>query len=405
MSQGAKAECQVAVIGLGYVGLPAALMFARSGLKTIGVDIDTGLIARLREGSCPLKEEGLLGIFQDPSTKANFSVRDTPPVAETYIIAVPTPLDPVRKIADLSAVADACRSLIPFLRKGALVIIESTIPPLTCRDVVTPILEAQGLKIDRDLLLAHCPERLFPGNVVEEIVRNSRIIGGTCEAATERAAKLYGRFVQGKLMQTNDITAEFTKLIENAFRDVNVALANELAAVADKLGIKIEAAIAMANEHPRVKILNPGIGVGGHCIPIDPWFIAEVAPDETELIPAARRINDRQPERVAAKIRKAVAHIPDPCLAVYGVTYKPDVNDQRESPAWRVIHLLRQDGYRMDIYDPVAGPKPPGGPIAFAKGHDALVILVEHREIVELLAGDELARVRSALSQPIILRF
>jgi len=145
--------------------------------------------------------------------------------------------------------------------------------------------------------------------------------------------------------------------------------------------------------------------VGGHCIPIDPWFIAEIAPDETTLIPTARRINDRQPERIAAKVRKAVAHIADPCLAIYGVTYKPDVNDQRESPAWRVVELLRQDGYRLDIYDPVAGPKPGGDPIAFAKGHDALVILVEHREIMDLLTGDRSNYFRSVLAHPIILRF
>ena len=401
----AGAECEVAVIGLGYVGLPAALMFANSGLKTIGVDINMSLLSKIRQGSCPLEEKGLSKIFDDPSTKANFSVRESAPISEAYVIAVPTPLDSAKKVADLNAVVAACKSIVPVLQKGALVIIESTIPPLTCRNIAGPILESSGLKIGRDILVAHCPERLFPGNVVEEIVHNSRIVGGANQAATDRAAELYVRFVKGEINRTDDVTEEFSKLIENAFRDVNIALANELAAVAEHLGIKIEQAIAMANKHPRVKILKPGIGVGGHCIPIDPWFIAEVAPNETALIPVARRINDRQPERVAAKIRKAVAHIADPCLAIYGVTYKPDVNDQRESPAWQVVELLRQDGYRLDIYDPVAGPMPRGNPIAFAKGHDALVILVEHSEIVDLLANAGSSQILGALAQPIILRF
>lgn len=399
-----EAECQVALIGLGYVGLPAALMFARSGLKTIGVDIDPKLLAQLRGGVCPLAEKDLIEVFNDGATKENFSVREKPPVAETYVIAVPTPLDPRRKIADLRAVASACESLVPVLRRGALVIVESTIPPLTCREVVAPILERSGLKTGSDILVAHCPERLFPGNVVEEIIHNSRIVGGCNGAATQRAAELYRRFVKGEVMLTDDVTAEFCKLSENAYRDVNIALANELAVVAEKLGIKIGEAIDMANRHPRVNILKPGIGVGGHCIPIDPWFIAEVAPDEAILIATARRINDRQPDRVAARIRQAVAHLADPVLAVYGVTYKPDVNDQRESPAWHVVEILRRDGYRVEVYDPVADLRPGGDLFSFLSGKDALAVLVEHAEIVELLAREP-DRLRSSLAHPVVLRF
>lgn len=404
MNQVPEAECHVALIGLGYVGLPAALMFARSGLKTIGVDIDPKLLAQLRGGVCPLAEKDLIEVFNDGATKENFSVREKPPVAETYVIAVPTPLDPRRKIADLRAVASACESLVPVLRRGALVIVESTIPPLTCREVVAPILERSGLKTGSDILVAHCPERLFPGNVVEEIIHNSRIVGGCNETATQRAADLYRRFVKGEVLLTDDVTAEFCKLSENAYRDVNIALANELAVVAEKLGIKIGEAIDMANRHPRVNILKPGIGVGGHCIPIDPWFIAEVAPDEAILIATARRINDRQPDRVAARIRQSVAHLADPVLAVYGVTYKPDVNDQRESPAWHVIEILRRDGYRVEIYDPVADLRPGGDFFSFLSGKDALAVLVEHAEIVELLAREP-ERLRSSLAHPVVLRF
>lgn len=396
--------CDVAVIGLGYVGLPAALMFAKSGLKTVGVDINADLLFQLSSGVCPIKEEGLVQIFGDTETRAHFSVQDSPPIAETYIIAVPTPLDVLRKIADLKAVASACVSIVPFLRSEALVIVESTIPPLTCRNVVAPILEQSGLKVGADILLAHCPERLFPGNAVAEIISNSRIIGGVNDVATDRAAALYGRFVKGELMRTDDVTAEFCKLIENAYRDVNIAFANELAGIAARLNIGIDDAIAMANKHPRVNILKPGVGVGGHCIPIDPWFIAEVAPDDAALIQTARRINDRRPEHVAARIRRAVAHLENPRVGIYGITYKPDVNDQRESPALHVVEILQRDGYCVDVYDPVAGMTPAKDVISFAKSHDVLAILVEHQEIVELLNVDP-ASLNVALAHPIILRF
>jgi len=398
------AACEVAIVGLGYVGMPAALMLAKSGLRTVGVDTNAGLLSQLREGICPLEEEELLKIFNDPVTKANFSAQDCPPVSENYIIAVPTPLDPLRRISDLKALEAACASIVPVLRPGALVIIESTIPPLTCKETVGPILERSGLKVGSEILLAHCPERLFPGNVVEEIVHNSRIVGGTNDAATDRATDLYKRFVEGELMRTDDITAEFCKLIENAYRDVNIAFANELSIIANRLNIGIDRAITMANKHPRVNILRPGIGVGGHCIPIDPWFIAEVAPGDAALITTARRINDLQPQYIAGRIRREVAHIRDPSIAVYGITYKPNVNDQRESPALHIVEILRRDGYRVDVYDPVAGVTPAKDPVAFAGGHDALVILVEHREIVELLANDP-DRLSSALAHPIILRF
>lgn len=397
------AECELAVLGLGYVGLPAALMFARSGVRTVGVDINEQLLGQLRAKHCPLDEKGVSEVFNDATTQRNFSVQSTPPIADAYIIAVPSPLDLRRKVADLKAVASACESIAPVLRRGALVILESTVPPLTCREVAIPILERNGLRAGEDFLMAHCPERLFPGNVIEEIVGNSRIIGGADGEATRRASELYGRFVKGELMQTDDVTAEFCKLIENAYRDVNIAFANELALIAGRLEISIDDAIRMANRHPRVNILKPGIGVGGHCIPIDPWFIAEVATDDAALIPTARRINDRQPERVAGRIRQAVAAIPNPSLAVYGVTYKPDVNDQRESPAWHVVNLLRKDGYQVDVYDPVANAVE-GDFFEFLAGHDALVVLVEHRHIVDLLARDA-PGVRAMLGHPIILRF
>ena len=397
-----NAEFDVAVVGLGYVGLPTALMLAASGLKTAGVDINEAQIAKLQAGTCSLNEEGVVELFNREITRQHFKAFKVPPRAAAYILAVPTPVDERRKVADLRALRSATESLLPVLEKGALVIVESTIPPLTCREVVQPILERSGLRVGSDLYLSHCPERLFPGNTIHELVHNSRIIGGVCEESNRRTLEIYKRFAEGECLVTDDVTAEFCKLIENTYRDVNIALSNELARVADDLGISISTAIDFANRHPRVNLLKPGIGVGGHCIPIDPWFIAEVS--ETTLIPTARRVNDAQPGYIARKIRRAVAGITDPLIGLYGVTYKPDVNDQRESPAWHIVHELEKDGYRVDVYDPVAGIGEAKDVFEFAKGKDALAILVEHTAVVPILEQRR-QELGNTLKQPILLTF
>jgi len=398
------AECDVAVIGLGFVGLPAAIMIARGGKTVIGVDIDDRLLGKLAAGECPINEPGVAAVFDDPGTRANFRATRTVPVADAYVIAVPTPLHKRKKVADLDALEVATASIVDKLRPGALVIVESTIPPLCCDETVRPILERSGLSVGSDLLLAHCPERLYPGNVADEIINNDRIIGGCNAAANQRASEIYATFVKGQLLPTDMLTAEFCKLIENTYRDVNIALVNELALVAERLGTSIDAAIELANRHPRVSLLRPGIGVGGHCIPIDPWFIAEVAPEQTELIPAARRINDRMPHVIAGRIRRAVAGVADPLIGVYGVTYKPDVDDQRESPAWEIISLLRHDGFRLEIADPVAHLGEAKTLRELAAGKDALVVLVPHEGARKELAEhrDELV---AALRSPILLSF
>lgn len=392
----------VAVIGLGYVGLPTALILAYSGRKTAGVDVNNALIESLQKGICTIQEEAVTAIFQSDETRRNFTALPRPPRARSYIIAVPTPLDKRRKIADLAALKCATRSLVPVLEEGALVIVESTIPPLTCREVIKPIVEESGLAVGKDIFLAHCPERLFPGNTIDELVHNSRIIGGFCEESTRRTVELYQSFAQGECLLTDEVTAEFCKLIENTYRDVNIALSNELATVADELGISIEVAIDLANRHPRVDLLKPGIGVGGHCIPIDPWFIAEVA--DTSLIPAARRINDHRPRVIASKIRRAVAAIHDPFIGLCGVTYKSDVNDQRESPAWEIIHELQADGYRTEVYDPIAGIGDAVSLLDFADGKDAIVILVAHAPF-RLVLREARADLVSRLRHPVLLTF
>ncbi len=404
MSYVKESQCDVAVVGLGFVGLPAAIMLARAGKKVIGIDIDDQLIRKLQAGECPINEPSVATVFHDAATKRNFTATKTVPVADAYIIAVPTPLHARKKVAYLDALEVATASIVPSLRKGALVIVESTIPPLCCDELIKPILQKTGLVVGTDVLLAHCPERLYPGNVADEIINNDRIIGGCNATANERASELYATFVKGQLLPTDMLTAEFCKLIENTYRDVNIALVNELAMVAERIGTSIDAAIELANRHPRVALLRPGIGVGGHCIPIDPWFIAEVAPEETELIPAARRINDRMPHVIAGRIRRALAKIPDPSIGVYGVTYKADVDDQRESPAWEIVKLLREDGYRLDVADPIAHLGDAKTLLELAKGKDALVVLVPHQPARSELAErrDEILR---ALRHPILITF
>jgi UDP-N-acetyl-D-mannosaminuronic acid dehydrogenase len=381
----------VTILGLGYVGLPIALMLARSGLRTAGYDIDHRKMAGLKAGACHINEPELAAVFDEVIANRDISFLDAVAPSDTFLIAVPTPLRANRKTADLTALESALHSIVPNLRSGNLVIINSTCPVMTCRETAIPILETSGLKVDEDFLLAYCPERLYPGNIAYEIVHNEHIIGGHNAAAAERAAGLYRRFVKSELILTDDLTAEFCKLIENTYRDVNIALANELRAIAQRFGTDIEKAIDVANRHPRVNLLKPGIGVGGHCLPIDPWFIVEMAPEESRIIPTARRINDEQPQRIAAEVRRAVAGQRDAVIGCYGVTYKPDVNDERESPAWEIVHSLQKDGYDVRVFDPVVNVGDYADLAAFVADVDLVVALVEHDEFCKAVGGPILA--------------
>ena len=376
----------VLVLGLGYVGLPIAIMLASSGLRAAGFDVDRRKMDMLGNGKCHIDEPEFLAIFDDVIQNKDMSFLDAVAPSDAFLIAVPTPLREQRKTADLTALTAALESIVPHLRKGNLVVINSTCPVMTCRETAIPILEKSGLKVDEDFHLAYCPERLYPGNIAYEIVNNEHIIGGHNAEATTRAAALYKGFVKGELVLTDDVTAEFCKLIENTYRDVNIALANELRTVAQRFGTDIDNAIDIANRHPRVNLLKPGIGVGGHCLPIDPWFIVEMAPEQTRLIPEARRINDDQPKRIAAEVRRAVARNRDAVIGCYGVTYKPDVNDERESPAWEIVHLLQADGYDVQVYDPVVNVGDYADLSDFVAKVDILVVLVEHTQFTRALA-------------------
>lgn len=395
---------KVVVIGTGFVGLPVAVMLARSGYEVIGVDIEENLVNAINEGVLHLAEEDVKLIFQEPQMRRNLHAQKTPSEADVFVISVPTPLDEKKRIADLSQVIAGVESILPFLRPGNLVIIESTVPPLTCRELIAPLIEKTGLKPGQDVFLCHCPERILPGDVFKEIVHNDRVIGGLDGRAAQMAKEIYGSFVKGNLYLTDDVTAELVKLMENSYRDVNIALANEFAAVAEGLGVDPMQAIELANKHPRVNILKPGIGTGGHCIPIDPWFIKQVDPLNSRLIHTARLINDEVPFKIAAKIRRAVRNIRDPRIVALGVTYKPDTYDTRNSPALKIIDLLREDGYQVEAYDPLAGGYRYPPITEVAEGADCFVVLIEHQIIKEELERNE-AVIKKLMRHPLIVRF
>ncbi len=395
----------VVVIGTGYVGLPAALLLAKAGYDVVGVDINENIVRAINEGVMRIKEDDLQALMDEPVVRANLRAQSTPCEGDIFIIAVPTPLDHRKKIAEMSYVDDAVESIIPLLRPGNLVIIESTIPPLTCRERVTPMIEkATDLVVGETLYLAHCPERILPGDIFYEIIHNDRIIGAMNKEARDMAAEMYATFVKGELFKTDDVTAELVKLMENTYRDINIALANEFDAVAETLGIDGREAITLANKHPRVNILYPGIGVGGHCIAIDPWFIKEVDPSNSRMIFTSRLINESMPVRIAAKIRKAVREIAGPKLVVLGAAYKPNVDDPRESPAVEIVRLLVEDGYDIAHYDRLIDGMEYESLVDICKGADMLAILVPHDETMAELERTR-AEIEQAMRTPLIVRY
>lgn len=339
-----KTRDTVCVVGLGYMGLPTSLLFANAGVKVIGFDLNERKVNEINGGQCPFREEGIPALLTTALQTGNFKAQTAPAAADVFIVAVPTPHE--NKKCDLSNVISAVNSLLPVLNDGNLLIIESTIKPNTCDEVVLPILQSKGLKVD----VAHCPERAIPGNTLHEIVHNDRIIGATSADAAERATRLYSTFTKGTIHQTNLVTAECAKLMENTFRDVNIALANEFSLIADKFGFDVSAAIQLANKHPRVNILQPGIGVGGHCIAIDPWFLIEDVDGELDLIRTARELNDDMPRRTAERVHRKIAPSVRR-IGILGVSYKPDVDDARETPALEVARILSRR-YEVRCHDP-----------------------------------------------------
>lgn len=341
----------ICVIGLGYIGLPTASTFASHGIKVIGVDVNPEIVQTLRSGAVHIYEPGLRDLEKAAIESGNLEVRETPEPADAFIIAVPTPFYDDKR-ADMRFVTSAAESIVPHLRQGNLVVLESTSPPLTTVQLVQPILERSGLKAGRDFLLVYSPERVLPGQILRELIENARVIGGIDPASAEAGRDLYATFVKGDIYLTDATTAEMVKLMENTYRDVNIAIANEFSRLADRFGVDVWEAISLANRHPRVKILQPGPGVGGHCISVDPWFLVEAAPDLTPLIFTARQVNDSQPEFVVSLVEQILGNLKGRKIAALGMSYKPDVDDLRESPAIEVIHRLKEAGAAVKAFDP-----------------------------------------------------
>jgi len=379
----------VCVIGLGYIGLPTASTFAKAGLKVIGVDVNPLIIESLQNGHVHIFEPGLGTLVQDAIKTNNLVISSHPVQADAFIIAVPTPFYEDKK-ADLSFVKSAAESIIPYLEKGNLVVLESTSPPLTTINVLIPILERSGLKAGVDFSVAYSPERVLPGQILRELIENARVIGGIDQNSAEAGKILYQTFVKGEIITTTATTAEMVKLMENTYRDVNIAIANEFARLSDRFGVDIWEAIQIANLHPRVNILTPGPGVGGHCISVDPWFFVEAAPDITQLIRSARNVNDSQPGFVVEKIKGLLGDISGKNIAALGLSYKPDVDDLRESPAIEVVQLLSKAGALVIAYEPFK-PDFQIAPAIMAKNleealqnADLILLLVNHKQFTEI---------------------
>jgi UDP-N-acetyl-D-mannosaminuronic acid dehydrogenase len=341
----------VCVLGLGYIGLPTAAMFAASGLHVTGVDTSPNVISALNNGRVHIGEPGLAQLVESAFSSRNLKVRPEPEEADSFIIAVPTPLGK-EKQAELRCVITAAENIVPRLRSGNLVMLESTCPPGTTVNVVAPILERSGLKSGTDFYLCYSPERVLPGRILQELVENPRVIGGINRASTEMGKDLYTNFVEGEILLTDATTAEMTKLMENSFRDVNIALANEFSRLAQFAGVNVWEAIEIANRHPRVRILRPGPGVGGHCISIDPWFLVQSAPHLARLISLAREVNDEQPAFVVSVLQEELGSLEGRRIAVLGLAYKADVDDLRESPSVEVAELLAEAGAKVTTYEP-----------------------------------------------------
>ena len=344
MNADRRNQFDIAVIGLGYIGLPTAAFFASTGLQVFGYDIDKNRVETIARGQVPFVEPGFGDLLEDVVETQSLTVGTSLQSADVYIISVPTPLSP-NKSVDSTHVFDAATAIAPKLQGDELVVLESTSPPGLSEQMAEFLIsERDDLTLTpgqtNSLYVAHAPERVLPGKIMEEMTTNVRIVGGINPESANRAKNLYTRFCLSDILVTNTRTAEMAKLAENAFRDVNIAFANELSIVCDDLGIDVWELIRLANRHPRVNILQPGPGVGGHCIAVDPWFIVDSSPDHSPLIKTSRLVNDSKPSYVLSKIDEAIKALPQsavaPNIGLLGITFKPDIDDIRESPALQI---------------------------------------------------------------------
>ncbi|EJY0897173.1 UDP-N-acetyl-D-mannosamine dehydrogenase [Vibrio parahaemolyticus] len=408
----------ISVIGLGYIGLPTAAMFASRKKKVIGVDVNQHAVDTINQGKIHIVEPDLDMIVSAAVSEGYLKATTTPEPADAFLIAVPTPFLPCNEgevpAPDLSYIEAASKAIAPVLKKGDLVILESTSPVGATEQMAAWLAEArsdltfpQTHGEQADVNVAHCPERVLPGHVVRELVENDRVIGGMSARCSERSVALYRTFVQGECVVTNSRTAEMAKLTENSSRDVQIAFANELSIICDKLDINVWELIALANRHPRVNILQPGPGVGGHCIAVDPWFIVSKTPEEAQIIHTARKVNDGKPDWVIKKVKLAIAEFlqvnPDKTarevtVACYGLAFKPDIDDLRESPAMAITQKIAEmHAGRVIAVEPNIDAVPDklkhvelmDFEVAL-KEADIQVLLVDHKEFKEKLVNSGL---------------
>lgn len=375
---------RISVLGLGYIGLPTASILASRGLAVCGMDSNPQVLERLQSGELHIHEPGLRELVNQAVGSGKLTFSAVPQPADAFIIAVPTPFGEGKE-ADLSFVESAARSLRGVLQRGNLVVLESTSPPRTTVDVVRPILEEGGLRAGEDFLLAYSPERVLPGQILRELVHNARVIGGIDPASAEAGRDLYAHFVEGQILLTDATTAEMVKLMENTYRDISIAAANEFSRLAERFGVDVWEAIRLANHHPRINILNPGPGVGGHCISVDPWFFVTAAPDLTTLIRCAREVNDTQPDFVLARLREELGDLRGRRLALLGLAYKADTDDLRESPAVEIARRLAAEGAIVRACEPYRPAAVIGGVQVTGDAQEAL----EEAEALVLLVGHE----------------
>lgn len=390
----------VCVVGLGYIGLPTAAFIASKGIKVTGVDVNAAFVESINRGEVPFVEPGFDVMLKRVVDEGLLVAQSKQIEADAYIVCVPTPFADDYKV-DTKYINAAVEEMAPHLRPGALVVLESTSPPGTTEAMAKYIVELRpDLSLDEDaenaIFVAHCPERVLPGRIMEEMESNDRVIGGLTPRGTQMAADLYSTFCTAELLQTNATTAEMAKLTENSFRDVNIAFANELSLISDRLGIDVWELIDLANHHPRVNILQPGPGVGGHCIAVDPWFIVSSVPEEARIIKMARDINDGKPQWVIDQVTKAIEGKKAPVVAALGIAFKNDIDDLRESPSLNIVKRLGEEHPQLDIrvVEPNVEELPPSlSSVPNLRKQDlgealsdaeVVLLLVNHKEFIAL---------------------
>lgn len=381
----------VCVVGLGYIGLPTASLLGTKGFDVLGIDVSENVVNTINEGNIHIVEPDLDILVKSSVNAGKLKASTVPQESDVFILAVPTPFKENNE-PDLHYVEEATRTIAPYIRPGNLIILESTSPVGTTEHTVARILSEHGHDTEKDVMVAHCPERVLPGRILIELVENDRIVGGVNPQATAKAASFYRTFVRGEVLETNAATAEMAKLTENAFRDVNIAFANEISIICDTFQINPWELIELANRHPRVNILQPGPGVGGHCIAVDPWFIIAGDRQNSRLLQAARAVNDQKPHWVIEKVRQKASRFKMPTIACLGLAFKADVDDLRESPAVKIVQQIQQEALgEVVVCEPNIKAHPEFNLTSLDEAlacADIVLLLVDHKQFRTLKASE-----------------